>query len=72
MKKKIKTYKDYKMRYSLTTADIGISFKNKNQLKKFIKEPGNSIMRGRVFDHKYRKDYADIINNTIYEKHKLR
>ena len=56
-------YKDYKMRYSLTTPDIGISFKNMSDLKKFLKE--NYVYRGNVIDHKYRKICGFVRNSSI-------
>lgn len=53
-------------RYSLTTPDIGISFDNQRQLKEFVNE--NTIMRGRVYDHKLHRDFATILNNNIIRK----
>ena len=66
-RKTIKTSTKVKYpRYSLTTPDIGISFYNQRQLKEFVNE--NTIMRGRVYDHKLHKDFATILNNNIIRK----
>lgn len=51
------------LRYSLTTPEIGISFKNKKQLNQFLKE--NTVSRGNILDLKKKELYGYIRNGKI-------